>query len=147
MQPTRAAPTQRAEAARGEDISHTRAAREPSMAAWSSSACEITRTYHPSPGETVWREHAAELTDETPLPKRACQWMKNKSIVASVVEWISVANRRRRSPTTVWHDETFSHFLFTNSCSPVTRRVPIEPLVSRARRPHAHAHVSPHAHA
>lgn len=113
----------------------TRAAREPSMAAWSSGACEITRTYHPSPGETVWREHGAELTDETPLPKRACQWMKNKSVVASIVEWISVANRRRRSPATVWREETFSHFLFTNSCSPVTRRVPIEPLVSRARRP------------
>ena len=79
--------------------------------------------------ETFWREHASELSDDTAMPQRACKWMRNKSIVRFTMEWMAVAVKRKRSPAIVWRDETFSYFLITNSCSPVKRRLPIEPLV------------------
>ena len=98
-------------------------------------ACQLTTTYYPCSHETFWARHADALSDATQVPRRACKWMANKTVVNFTLAWLDIVQRRKQGPVTEWSVDVFSYFSITNSCSPVVRRMPIEPLISFLRHP------------
>ena len=97
--------------------------------------CTVQKRYVASTWELWWRAYVRPLRDATARWTQGCNEMRAQS--GNTRQWLHVAEERGKSVDVRWDHTNVSHHVFVDSCSGKETRVPIEPLISFLRHPHA----------
>lgn len=103
-------------------------------------SCSVEREYHASPWESDWLRlvatHRADSTWRRPRRWWGCKELQRNQSRIDV--WLGLVQQRiRTARSSLRADEVMSYHVFRDGCTCRETAVPIEPLVSFLRHPHA----------